>query len=124
MSSQSDTKMDIAVGHLLRFGVSLAAGVVLTGWVFYLAHEHGVAPDYRHFHGKPLPVREIGGVIQGVRRLDSRSIIQLGILLLIATPVARVLFCIGGFAEQKDKLYVLVSSTVLAILIYSLFFRS
>ncbi len=46
--------------------------------------------------------------------------IQLGILLLIATPVVRVVFCVVGFARQRDRLYVAVRTLVLAILIYSL----
>jgi uncharacterized membrane protein len=124
MSTQADTKMEIAIGNLLRIGVSVAAAVVLTGWVLYLVQAHGTAPDYRHFHGKPLQVLQIGPILKGAGRLDSRSVIELGILLLIATPVARVIFCVGGFAAQRDKLYVLVSSVVLAILVYSLFFRS
>ena len=56
----------------------------------------------------------------GVARFDAASVIQLGILLLIATPVVRVVFCVVGFARQRDRLYVAVSSLVLAILIYSL----
>jgi uncharacterized membrane protein len=124
MSAQTDTKMDIAIGHLLRIGVSVAAAVVLTGWVLYLAQAHGTAPDYRHFHGRPLQLLQLGPILKGAGRLDSRSVIELGILLLIVTPVARVIFCIGGFAAQRDRLYVLVSSLVLAILMYSLFLRS
>lgn len=123
MSEQADTRMEIAVGHLLRIGVSIAAAVVLTGWVFYLAQAHGMAPDYRHFHGKPLQIDRIPAVLKGAAGLDSRSIVDLGILLLIATPIARVVFCIGGFAAEKDRLYVLVSSVVFAILVYSFFFR-
>jgi uncharacterized membrane protein len=54
---------------------------------------------------------------------DARSIIMLGLLLLIATPVARVGMCIVGFLMERDKLYVAVSSVVMAILVYSLFFH-
>lgn len=126
MTSITDSKMEAAIGHLLRIGVSVAAAVVLTGWILYLAQEHrsGIVPDYRHFHGTPIPDLHIGPVLSGASRLDSRSIIDLGILLLIATPVARVIFCIGGFASQNDRLYVLISGIVLAVLTYSLFFRS
>ena len=46
--------------------------------------------------------------------------IQFGLLLLIATPVARVVLCVIGFARQRDRLYVVVSSVVLLVLIYSL----
>ena len=123
MSSEADIKMDIAVSRMLRFGVSIAAAIVLTGWILYMSNAHGAAPDFRHFHGKPILVRNIGSILRGVAVLDSRSIIQFGILLLVATPVGRVVFCVFGFAAQNDKLYVLVSSVVLAVLLYSLFFR-
>ena len=124
MSSEADTKMEIAIGKMLRIGVSVAAAIVFVGWVLYLVQAHGAAPDYRHFHGKPILLRNIGRTIDGVLALDSRSILEIGILLLIATPVGRVIFCVIDFALQKDKLYVLVSSLVLAVLVYSFLFRS
>jgi uncharacterized membrane protein len=60
-------------------------------------------------------------ILRSAAHLDPSSIIQLGILLLIATPVLRVVFCIAGFSRQRDKVYVFISSAVLLILIYSLF---
>jgi uncharacterized membrane protein len=124
MSSDADTKMEIAIGNMLRIGVGVAAGVVFTGWILYLVQAHGAAPDYRHFHGQPILLRDIGVIFRGVLALDSRSILKVGILLLIATPIGRVVFCVVDFAWQKDKLYVLVSSIVLAVLAYSFLFRS
>jgi len=44
-----------------------------------------------------LSLRTVNGVLQGVSHLDAESIIQLGLLLLIATPVVRVIFCLVGF---------------------------
>lgn len=123
MSSAADRRMEIAVGYLLRIGVTVAACVVFAGWVLYLLQTHGVAPDYRHFHGQPILLTEIGPILHGVRSLNSRRIIEFGLLLLIATPIARVVFCVAGFAAERNKLYVLVSGAVLAILLYSLYFR-
>lgn len=124
MSSDSDRKMDTVVGQMLRIGVTVAACVVFAGWLIYLIQARGLAPDYRQFHGTPILLTRLQLIFHGVRAADSRSVIDLGLLLLIATPVVRVMFCIVGFAVQKDRLYVLVSSTVLAILLYSLFFRA
>ena len=78
-------------------------------------------PDYRHFHGLPSPADRISPVLDGVRHLDSRSIIHLGILFLIATPIIRVAFCVFSFTAQRDKLYVAVSGIVLTVLLYSFF---
>jgi uncharacterized membrane protein len=121
MASEADLKMEIAISGMLRAGVSLAAFVVLVGGILYLLRAHGIESDYRHFHGLPSPADRISPVLDGVRRLDSRSIIQLGILLLIATPIMRVAFCVFSFAAQRDKLYVVVSGIVLTVLLYSFF---
>ena len=123
MPSEADLKMEIAISRMLRAGVSVAAFVVLIGWTFYLWQAHGVVSDYRHFHGVPSPADRLTPVFEGIRHLDSRSIIRLGILLLIATPIMRVAFCVYSFAAQKDKMYVAVSVIVLTVLLYSFFRR-
>jgi uncharacterized membrane protein len=120
MASEADLKMEIAISRMLRAGVSLAAVVVFIGGLLYVSQAHGVAPDYRHFHGIPGPAYRIPPLLV-VHRLDSRNIIRLGILLLIATPIMRVAYCVYGFAAQKDKIYIVVSSIVLSVLLYSFF---
>jgi uncharacterized membrane protein len=115
--------MEITISRMLRAGVSLAAFVVLVGEILYLWQAHGVRTDYGYFHGVPTPVEHFTLVIEGIRHLDSRSIIRLGILLLIATPIVRVAFCLYSFAMQRDKLYIPISATVLAVLLYSLLHR-
>jgi uncharacterized membrane protein len=121
MTSEADLKMEISISRMLRTGVSLAAGVVLIGAVLYLLQAPGAAPDFQHFHGVPSPAGRITPILDGIRQRDSRSIIQLGILVLIATPIMRVGYCVFGFAAQKDKVYIVVSSVVLVVLLYSFF---
>jgi uncharacterized membrane protein len=104
---------------MLRFGVTLAAVVVLAGGVQMFLHPLPL-PDYTHFKAASPSLCTPGGILAGARKLDSASLIQLGLLLLIATPVARVIFCVAGFARQRDWLYVAISTSVLAILAYSL----
>jgi uncharacterized membrane protein len=123
MPSEADLKMEIAISRMLRAGVSVAAVVVLVGWTLYLWQVHGVEPNYRNFHGVPSPADRLTPVFEGIRHLDSRSIIRLGMLLLIATPIMRVAYCIYSFATQKDKIYVVISSVVLTVLLYSFFRR-
>jgi uncharacterized membrane protein len=120
MASEADLKMEIAISRMLRAGVSLAAVVVFIGGLLYVSQAHGVAPDYRDFHGTPSPPDQIPPLVVG-HDLDSRSIIRLGILLLVATPIMRVAYCVYGFAAQKDKIYIVVSSIVLTVLLYSFF---
>ena len=49
-----------------------------------------------------------------------RGLIQFGLLLLIATPVARVAFSVFGFTQERDWVYVVITLIVLALLVYSL----
>jgi uncharacterized membrane protein len=121
MASEADLRMEITISRMLRAGVSMAAAVVLLGGALYLLQAHGAVPDYRHFHGAANPADRIAPVFAGIRHRDSRSLIRLGILLLIATPIMRVAYCVAGFAAQKDKLYVVISCTVLGVLLYSFF---
>ncbi len=120
MASEADLKMEIAISQMLRAGVSLAAIVVFVGGCLYMLQAHGVTPDYRHFHGIAGPADRIPPLLAGGHP-DSRSIIRLGILLLVATPIMRVAYCVYGFAAQKDKIYIVVSSIVLTVLLYSFF---
>jgi uncharacterized membrane protein len=117
----NDQSIEIIVGHLLRTGVLLSAAVIIFGGIIYLArHGHSTA-GYRVFQGDNSPLRTVTGIFHGTLQFSGRAIIQLGLLLLIATPVARVLFSAVAFAIERDYLYVAFTLTVLAILSYSLF---
>ena len=116
----TDQRIENIVGNLLRAGVILSAVVVLCGGVLYLI-KYGHAPaDYRIFRGEPTDLKSVSGIVRDAFALHSRGIIQLGLLLLIATPVARVAFSIFGFAEEEDRMYVAFTVIVLLILLYSL----
>ena len=117
----SDQKIEIVVGQLLRIGVLLSASVVLVGGCIYLVRHGGSPVNYGVFQGEPANLRSITGVVRFAAGMRARGIIQLGLLLLIATPVARVAFSIYGFAEERDGRYVVFTCIVFAILMYSLF---
>jgi len=116
----TDQRVEEIVGNLLRGGVLLAAVVVLAGGFTYLARYGWTAPDYRVFHGEPADLRSVAGIVIDALEWRSRGVIQLGLLLLVATPVARVAFSIFAFAHQRDLTYVCITSIVLGILLYSL----
>jgi uncharacterized membrane protein len=120
MKRPTDHDLDLSVAAMLRFGVALAALVVLVGGLLSLRHPLSFTPDYSHFHAGDKALRSISAVVRGTLQLDSRSIIQMGLILLIATPVARVVLCVIGFSRQKSALYIVISSVVLAILVFSL----
>lgn len=120
-SSWNDLEIEIIIGHLLRTGVILAGIVVFIGAAFYLVRHGHEAPNYTAFRGEPENLKKPAEIIQGVMHMSARAIIQLGLLLLIATPVARVLFSAIAFALERDTMYVVITLLVLAVLLYSLF---
>jgi uncharacterized membrane protein len=116
----TDERVERTMGGLLRAGVILSAAVVLMGAAWYFTAFGNAPVDYRTFRGEPASLREPVGVMRGVLAGDARSLIQLGLMLLIGTPVARVAFAIFAFAAQRDKVYVGIGLTVLAALAYGL----
>lgn len=123
MSAQGwdDQRIEIIIGALLRTGVILAAAVVLFGAVVYLAHHGNEVPNYAVFRGEPENLKSASDIVHGALGMSGQAIIQLGLLLLIATPVARVLFSAIAFAIERDYMYVVITLVVLATLLYSLF---
>lgn len=116
----ADQRVEQIIGNLLRAGVILAAGVVLMGGAIYLVRHGASTPHFRVFQGEPTDLRTVSGVVTDALSLRGRGVIQLGLLLLIATPVARVAFSIFAFAMQRDRTYVVVTLIVLTVLICSL----
>jgi uncharacterized membrane protein len=115
-----DRRMEMMMGRLLQAGVLLASTVVLVGGILYLK-AHGDTPaNFRTFTGEAASLRYPARLFSLLRQGDSAAIVQLGILLLIATPIARVAFAVIGFAIERDRLYIVVSLTVLAVLIFGL----
>jgi uncharacterized membrane protein len=116
----TDQTAEEIIGNLLRAGVLLSAAVVSVGAFIYLIR-HGLSvTDYYAFRGEPNDLRHVRGILRQAVGLHGRGIIQLGLLLLIATPVARVAFSVIAFAIEKDRMYVFFTLIVLAVLLYSL----
>ena len=120
VTERDDEAFEVLLGRVLQAGVVLAAIVVAIGGGIYLGrHGHDV-PGYGVFQGEPGDLRSIAGIFSAARRLEGRGVIQLGLLLLIATPIARVALTLVAFALRKDRLYALISALVLALLAYGL----
>jgi uncharacterized membrane protein len=122
-SPDYEERFERFLGTLLRVGVFAAAAVVILGGVIYLARHGSAAPAYREFHEEPSPLSSPGGIVGWAFDGHGQGIIQLGLLVLIATPVARVVFSALGFARERDWLYVAFTVFVFAVLLYSLFFE-
>jgi len=114
-----DADMQLIIGWILRIGViSSMVIVVIGGIVFVYRHGHSI-PDYRTFRKVPDFISSPMGVLEGVIHWKGQAIIQLGIMLLIATPVLRVVFSAIGFMMERDRLYTFISLLVLFIIIMS-----
>ncbi len=118
-----DVRVEHRMGRLLQVGVLLAAAVTAVGGAIHLVkHWDKPVPDRRVFKTPPPPeVSSVPGVVGAAFDARGQGLIQLGVLLLIATPVARVAFSVYVFARQRDRLYIVVTLVVLALLLFSLF---
>ena len=128
-SRQEDQRLEIAIAMLLRIGVIAAAVLVAIGGALVLRHPESPVPNYTVFHppgehtssaSANVAFRSISGVLARLRTGSGGSIIALGLLVLVATPIARVVFAVIGFARERDWLYTVVSLIVLAVLAFSL----
>ena len=112
--------IEILLGNLLRWGTLISATVIALGGIAYLATSGGETPHYEAFHGEPSGLRSVPGIVADALAWHSGGVIQLGLLLLVATPIARVIGALVAFALRRDAKYVVISSLVLAALLYSL----
>ena len=112
----TDDRMDQIIGKLLRVGVILAAlnSVRGQGVLWYLGTAGEVPVAYRPF--RP----DVHGLHALMTLPHPQALVLLGLLILISTPVARVIFSLVVFATEGDRLYVGFTLAVLAILLYSL----
>lgn len=117
----TDKSVEEIIGNLLRWGVLLAAATVLVGAVLFLARHGGSVADYRVFRGEPRSLRHVVNIFATAFAGRGSGVIQLGLLLLIATPVARVAFSVVAFLLEEDWMYVGFTLIVLGVLFYSLF---
>ncbi|MBM3464693.1 MAG: DUF1634 domain-containing protein [Armatimonadetes bacterium] len=118
----TDQQIEEFIGVLLRVGVTISAAVVLLGGILYL-HRHGSEPVHLHiFRSEPKDLRDIVGILRDAEADRAVGIMQLGVLLLIATPIARVAFSIFAFLAVRDRFYAGVTAFVLLVLLYSITF--
>ena len=116
----TDERMELLMGHLLQTGVLAAATVVALGGVLYVLHHGGEPVSYRTFQPKPLNLRHPLELLAALRRSGAVGVVGAGILILVATPICRVIFALVSFALERDRLYALVSAVVLAALLFGL----
>ncbi|MBD2680144.1 MULTISPECIES: DUF1634 domain-containing protein [Nostoc] len=118
--SKSEHRFEKFLGNLLRIGVIIATALVLIGGILYLIRHGTEAPNYQFFRGELPEFRSPSGVMTSIASGRRRGIIQLGLLVLIATPVIRVACSLLAYVQQRDFTYIIMTSIVLLGLLYSL----
>jgi uncharacterized membrane protein len=109
----------LLLSRLLLAGVSLAAGLMVIGLLAALAVGWtgsllGAGPVQHE-------VGDFSRILPALLELRPFAIAQLGLLVLLATPVLRVATSMAVFAVEGDRLYAAISAIVLAVLLTSIF---
>jgi uncharacterized membrane protein len=116
----ADKDVQVILGTLLRVGVISSMTVVFIGGIVYLLFNHSNLVNYREFDAGKSGMSSIISVYRGVLAGEGMAIIQFGTLLLIFTPVARVVFSVFSFLIERDYLYVAIGLLVLVVILISL----
>lgn len=116
----TEEEIDVRMGRLLQWGVVIASVVMAAGATIFLIRTGASAENYRTFHPGNPELEHWRGILSLARRGDGRGVMQLAVLLMVATPVARVLFAVYAFLRIRDWLYMAISVLVLGILIFSI----
>lgn len=124
MNFRDPESMTAVIGNVLRYGTLLSAAVTFFGVLLLLTQNDlsGSATSISYLDQIPHDGIDVSiqGLVGGLGTFSPYSWIELGVLLLIATPVSRVFASALLFAAERDRLYVLVTSVVLALLLFSM----
>jgi len=107
------------ISRVLRYGVLISAAIIIAGLLLLIA-ANGLsdATPLLNFDLRQAPT--LGSFASGLASLQPYSVIELGAIVLIATPVSRVLISVFLFAAQKDRTYTLITLVVLSLLLFSM----
>jgi uncharacterized membrane protein len=114
-------RMEIILGNVLMTGVIISGTVVLTGAFLFLMRHGNEIPSYHIFKPDTFNLDDFRNLLNGLIAFRSGSIMELGILLMIATPVLRVFFSMIAFVYEKDYMYFIFTIIVFLVLIISFF---
>lgn len=116
--------VELYIGKLLRYGVMLSCIITLIGGVLYFYQNQSADMEIKYApvgghadFGTALELREFSSIWKGVLDLNGAAIIQLGVIVLIATPILRVTFSVFAFLIEKDYMYVVITLIVLFIIL-------
>ncbi|KLT63842.1 DUF1634 domain-containing protein [Pedobacter sp. BMA] len=116
----TDYDIEQLVGRLLRVGVITASCIVFIGGLIYLIKMGAdPMPSYAQFKGESAGFTTFEGIFSGLLSGHAKGIVQFGVLVLIATPIMRIILSLIGFTLEKDKLYIVITLIVLCVMLVS-----
>ena len=113
----ADRRLARRIARLLRAGVLLSAAVTLVGGVLLLLARGGAPADLAVFPRPTPPPSDLAAIVRGALALEPRALTQLGVVLLVLTPVARVALTFVDFVRRRDRAYVVLSGLALLLLV-------
>jgi len=121
----SSSRISDVIAIILRGGVYISGTILVVGLVAFLIQSPSsrglVTQVLRSSTVSPDIPTSFGAVGQGLRNGSATAIIELGVLVLLATPVVRVAASIFLFLFEADWLYTALTAVVLALLLISIF---
>lgn len=120
-----DEQIQTALAKLMISGVVISAAIILAGLIWFTVTNPAQKPGDHIFAGEPKyfenPVSMIKRAFDDGAFGERRSVVMIGVVLLLINPLMRVAFAVLGFTAQKDHLYTAISLIVLVVLIVSFF---
>lgn len=110
--------MQQLIGNALRIGVTSACLLALISGTYYLIkHGSEPMPDYTTFKNEPKSLTTLNGIFNGIFKFEAKNWIQLGVLVLMFTPVLRIILSIFDYIQERDWLYVIITSIVFLVIL-------
>lgn len=116
-----DPDMELVISRIMRYGIVVASVIVIIGAITFLSNYGQEKPQYSTFTGQPKELTNVFRIISSLSSTSGRGLIEFGMVVLIAIPVLRVAFSIASFIVEKDRVYIIITSIVFILLLFSLF---
>ncbi len=115
MARLSEDRAQTAIAAVLRYGSLISTLVMALGLVLILLRGVSAYPVLE----SPAPV---GVVVARAFRLDAPAIAELGLILLLLTPILRIAVAAASFALERDYRYMLIALGVLTVVALSIIY--
>ena len=117
MTGYGDRPMELWISRVLLFGVVLSGAIIFAGLALFLAKGSASGESLSDLVDQQKMALDFGAVLRGIGRADGKSLIQVGLFVLILTPISRVAMSLFFFLRERDRVFVAITAVVLCILL-------